>query len=121
MASAAEARAFLQDDFSPATLAGVTDRRLELLARVRAEQLMSLRLLKLLARCADLDRLSDPEGEAAAVLDVKRRRELRAWDFEESIAELRALLQARHEGQLRTRDGRRATRLAIPGASHELD
>jgi hypothetical protein len=95
--------------------------RLESLARVRAEQLMGVRLLDLLARCADLGLLQDPEGEAAAVLDPQRRRELRARDFEESLAEHRALRQARRDGLLRARDGRGAIRLRVPDTRRDIN
>jgi hypothetical protein len=105
----------------PAGTEAADDARLESLARVRAEQLMSVRLLDLLARCADLGLLQDPEGEAAAVLDPQRRRELRARDFEESLAEHRALRQARKDGLLRARDGRGAIRLRVPDFRRDMN
>ena len=97
------------------------DDRLELLARVRAEQLMCVRLLNVLARCASLDLLQDPHGEAAAMLDAQRRRELRARDFEESIAEHEALRQARCEELMRARDGLDATPLRVPGLRVDMN
>ena len=89
MARAGQAGAFLQEDDDLSALEGLADlvplgrcaqgddplddQRLQLLARVRAEQLMSARLLNLLARCAGLDLLLDPEGEAAVLLDAQQR------------------------------------------------
>ena len=110
-------------EHSPAGHAGDhgDDHRLELLARVRAEQLMSVRLLNLLARYADLELLADPQGEAAALLDAQRRRELRARDFEESIAEHEALRQARCEELMRARDGLDATPLRVPGLRVDMN
>lgn len=91
------------------------DDRLELLARVRAEQLMSLRLLNLLARCADMEMLAHVEGEAGgSVLDAEHRRELRARDLQESRAEHEALERAVRDEVLRTQDGRSARRVGPP-------
>lgn len=90
------------------------DQRLELLARLRAEQVMTVRLLNLLARHADLKTLADPCSEAAAVLEVRQRRQLRARDLEESLAEHRALRQAQRDGLARAGEGRDATTLRLP-------
>jgi hypothetical protein len=87
---------------------------LVLLARVRAEQLMSLRLLNLLAACAPLEVLADAGGDAAAVLDVHRRRQLRARDFEESLAEQQALRQAARAQACRSRESAGAQQLRLP-------
>jgi hypothetical protein len=96
------------------------DDRLELLARVRAEQLMCVRLLNVLARCASLDLLQDPHGEAAAMLDAQRRRELRARDLHEARAEHHALRQAQRAQALRARDGEGAKRLSVPGLCRDV-
>jgi hypothetical protein len=90
---------------------------LELLARVRAEQLMTVRLLNLLARCERLDVLPRVQGEIASVLDGCRRRELRAADFEECLAELQALRDAKRDELTRAREGAGARRLSLPGYS----
>jgi hypothetical protein len=89
---------------------------LELLARLRAEQLMNLRLLGLLARGAALATLADPQGEAAALLDARRRGQLRARDFEESLAEHQALRQARRDALLREGESARAQQVPVPAA-----
>jgi hypothetical protein len=95
--------------------------RLHLLARVRAEQVMSVRLLNLLARCGRLEELQGAEREAAAVLDATRRRELRAIDFEDSLAEHHALWQAQRDEQMRRQDSGRARPLAVPAYwAHEM-
>lgn len=86
---------------------------LELLARVRAEQLMSLRLLKLLARCETLETLAD--SGAAEVLDERSRRQLRRSDFNEALAEYQALRQAECDHMMRVSESTRAKPLRLPG------
>lgn len=122
---AAEVRRLVDRESRPARAAGreddaACDDRLLLLARLRAEQVMSLRLLDLLARYADLDLLSQPQGEAATVLALHTRRELRARDLAESIAEHRALRDAERAAATRFRDGPGATRLHPPGMRLDL-
>jgi hypothetical protein len=90
------------------------DHGLELLARLRAEQVMTVRLLNLLARHADLKTLADPRGEAAAVLEVRQRQQLRAQDLQASLAEHRALRQAQRDGRARAGEGCQATSLQLP-------
>lgn len=90
------------------------DAPLELLARLRAEQLMNVRLLALLARCAELETLSDPQGEAAAVLDPRQRQQLRAHDFEDALAEHHALRRAQRDELLRTGESPQAQHLPLP-------
>jgi hypothetical protein len=90
------------------------DHGLELLARLRAEQVMTVRLLTLLARHADLKTLADPRGEAAAVLEVRQRRQLRAQDLQASLAEHRALRQAQRDGLVRAGEACEATPVQLP-------
>ncbi|GAB3757772.1 hypothetical protein GCM10028796_02410 [Ramlibacter monticola] len=116
MASASQASAFLHErNFPEPHLVQAGDDGLELLARVRAEQLMTVRLLHLLARCAKLDLLHDPDDKVGAVLDAQRRRQLRLRDLEEARAEHHALRQAQRAELQRAKDSGGAKRLPLPG------